>query len=192
MGYLERELPTEAVKPSGGSAPVPDPTQLTDQAIAKLKEQLEQYIEGKVDGLTTLIEAETKLTLERFASSERVRLEQKKDTKDAVDAALSAAKEAVKEQTTASERSIAKSETATAKQLEQQSETVGTVTKGLGDKIDDLKERVSRIESIAVGTTAQRIEGRQSNAALYGLIGLVISIAFLALAILGAAGTLKT
>jgi hypothetical protein len=52
-----------------GSTPVPDPTELTDKAIAKLKEQLEQFIEGKVALLTTRLGAmdtATKLNKEQM------------------------------------------------------------------------------------------------------------------------------
>lgn len=82
---------------------------------------------------------------------ERQRVEQKKDTKDAVDAALAAAKEAVKEQTTASERAIAKSENSTAEQLKQLNTTFATAIGGVTANHDDLKERVGRIEAIKQG-----------------------------------------
>lgn len=39
-----------------GSTPVPDPTELTDKAIAKLKEQLEQFIQGKITNLETRLD----------------------------------------------------------------------------------------------------------------------------------------
>ena len=154
-----------SISSNGGSRPIPDPTLLTDKAIDRATEAIHQYIDGQlavrderlsgIDEATRLrlVAVETvpsqidekvghlaDLTTERFNAAERLRVEQKKDTKDAVDAALSAAKEAVKEQTTASERSIAKSEGATSKQLDQIQETFTTAIDGLRRSIDDLKE----------------------------------------------------
>jgi hypothetical protein len=157
-----------------GSTPVPDPTQLTDAAIAKLKEQLESYIDGQVQNINTRITGAVNLTDERFQAAEKLRLEQKKDTKDAVDAALSAAKEAVKEQTTASERSIDKSETGTRDQL-----------RGLDVKIDDLKERVGRIESVKLGAAENHQVTQDSSAARYALLAAVISVVLAAIAVMG-------
>lgn len=57
------------------------------------------------------------------------------NTKAAVDAALAAAEEAVKEQTTASDRSITNSETATSEQLKQMGTTLTTAIAGISDTI---------------------------------------------------------
>lgn len=157
---------------NGGSRPVPDPTELTDRAIARLEKSLTMLIEGAVSNLDTRINGNRALTDERFEAAEKLRIEQKKDTKDAVDAALSAAKEAVKEQTTASERSIDKSETATREALKQQQETFAKTTEGLSDKIDDLKQRIQTIESVKLGAT----ESRTSIYALAGVVGTVVAI----------------
>jgi hypothetical protein len=162
---MTTEQPLNTTSPRG-STPVPDPTELTDKAIAKLKEQLEQFIEGKVDVLEERlsgIDEATKLRLqsvtdipdqiersvngleklmnEKFDAAERLRVEQKKDTKDAVDAALNAAKEAVKEQTASSEKSITKSELATGAQIKQLQDTFTTAIDGLRRANDDLKDR---------------------------------------------------
>ena len=150
-----------------GWRPVPDPTELTDKAIAKAVTLMTQYVDGKYSVIQQIVEdrntsialvneerkeqfaslkelmtdrissMET-LTDEKFAAAERQRLEQKQDTKAAVDAALTAQKEAVKEQTTASERAIAKSEAATNKQLEQQQVTVSTAVDALRWAIDEV------------------------------------------------------
>lgn len=139
---------TEGLRPP----PSTDPTELTTAALLReiqgLKEQMETFVRG-----------ENKLTEERFASVkthmdliERQRVEQKLDTKQAVDAALAAAKEAVKEQTTASERAIAKSEMATNEQLKQLGATFDAAFAGMRRDIDDLKQRVGKNESAITGT----------------------------------------
>jgi predicted component of type VI protein secretion system len=133
------------------------------------------------------IEAEVTLTAERFATSERLRLEQKADTKAAVDAALTAQKEAVKEQTIASERAIAKSEAATNKQLEQQQVTFQTVSDSLRRSIDEVKERAAEesrtlrgsISEVATSTNGvvQRGAGaKEDRTAVYATVGILITI----------------
>lgn len=123
------------------SRPVPDPTSLTTAALYREIQHLER------------------LVFDRFAIEERNRVEQKDATKQAVDAALIAQKEAVKEQTIASEKAIDKSETNTGKQIEEQGKTFSA-------DIDNLKERVGKIESVRTG-------GREAVALLALLAGVV-------------------
>ena len=122
------------------SKPQPDPTVLTTEQLLR-----------EISNAITLVDSPVKrvedVTLERLVSVEkqftlieRQRVEQKLDTEKAVAAALSAAKEAVKEQTTASEKSITKSETATAEQLRQLTATFTTALNGISEIIADLKE----------------------------------------------------
>src|ERR1035437_10183675 len=81
----------------------PDPT-------ARTIETLYREITGQQEMTDVLMKGIERIVDEKFASVntqlqliERQRVEQKKDTKDAVDAALTAQKEAVREQTIASE-----------------------------------------------------------------------------------------
>ena len=132
---------------------------------------------------------------ERFASFEtqldlveRQRVEQKKDTKDAVDAALAAAKEAVKEQTTASQLSIGKSEASTKEQLNQLSNTFATAQQGQSQAIISLTTRVERMENARTNAAEQKTEIRSSASNVYGLVGMVggliaVIIAFVGLSI---------
>jgi hypothetical protein len=69
------------------------------------------------------------------------------DVKVAVDAAFSAAKEAVGEQNKSNAASILKSESAFTKQIDQIGILVNAQAKGLDEKISDLKDRVTRFES---------------------------------------------
>lgn len=77
-----------------------------------------------------------------------------KDSKVAVDAALQAAKEAVGEQNKSSALAIAKSETATTKQIDQLGILIQNNTKAFDDKISDLKDRLTRIEGMGQGASA--------------------------------------
>ena len=198
--------------------PIPDPTALTTAALHRETAVLRQLIEQRFDDrdregrslnrergeqfaamkdlLTGRIEALNRLTEERFASSERQRIEQKVDTKSAVDAALIAQKEAVREQTTASERAIAKSETATNKQLEQQQITVSTAVDSLRRSLDEVKERaveenrglrgsISEVATTANSTVAQKVGAKEDRTALYATIAILVSVIVLVLALAG-------
>jgi len=158
--------------------PVPDPTSLTTAALYREISQLRESMEHLIQALRELVEHEIhaleKLTYARFdridqqlGSAERLRIEQKVDTKVAVDAALTSAKELVAQQTAAQQEAIAKSEAATSKQLEQLSATFTTAIGGASDTISDLKERVGRIESVKVG-------GQEKTAAIYAFAAFVL------------------
>jgi len=109
-------------------------------------EEVPHMIDEKVGQVKELVGERFDSVGTQFDLVERQRVEQKKDTKDAVDAALAAAKEAVKEQTTASGLSIAKSEASTSEQLKQLSATFTTAIAGLVTQLDDLKDRINRGE----------------------------------------------
>lgn len=113
------------------------------KAVTALKEVLLEMfktVEGKFD--------EVKL---QFELIEKQRVEQKADTKAAVDAALTAQKEAVKEQTAASEKSILKSESATKERIDLQAKDLRTSGDSTNQQVSDLKERVTTIEGKTTG-----------------------------------------
>ena len=93
-----------------------------------------------------------------------------------MDAALQAAKEAVGEQNKSSALAIAKSETATVKQIDQQGLLIATATKALDDKINDIKERLTRIEGKAEGKTVQTASGHASGNYIVGIVGLIVAV----------------
>lgn len=133
----------------------PPPGDPTDRTL----ETVHREITGVTEKFDLIIGALDQNTGEKFASVakqfeliERQRAEQKVDTKQAVDAALTAQKEAVKEQTTASERAIAKSETATAKQIDQMTITNATAISGVISTLNDIKERVTKVEALRQGS----------------------------------------
>lgn len=131
--------------------PVPDPTILTTEQLLREVDRVKELMLSEIRG----IERETGQRLhaidERFDLVERQRVEQKADTKDAVDAAFSASKEAVREQTTASDRAIAKSETSMLEQLKQLERTLTTSTDALRRDIDEVKDRATRSEGQKAG-----------------------------------------
>lgn len=123
----------------------------------KFKSVSKQYDE-RIVFTERLNESASLLTIEKFNGVEKqfrerdVRVEQTaKDTKVAVDAALQAAEKAVGKQNESFALSIAKSETATMKQIDQQGAIIGNATSSLDGKINDVKERLTRIEGNSTG-----------------------------------------
>ncbi len=167
--------------------PDPDPTTLTTEQMLREVSNLDALVSSRMTGLRELIESQ-------LTRAERQRVEQKADTKVAVDAALLAAKEAVsaallaakeavREQTIASERAIAKSEAATSEQLKQLASTFTTMAAGMTTNHDDLKERVGKIEAIKLGAAESRTEHSTSVGLIAGGIGAAVGLSGLVLAI---------
>lgn len=137
----------------------PDPTRLVTEA-------LDRAIDGLKELMSTNATSAREVTAEKFAGVDRqftliaeARVEQKKDTKDAVDAALAAAKEAV-----------GKSETSTKEQLAQIMLTFNTAIAGLTKEMSDLKERIGDAVSAKRGGDDQRIESRSTVVFVQSLI----------------------
>lgn len=171
--------------------PVPDPTVLTTEQLLREVAQAKDLMEARIEGVEAVVAERFRGVDEKFDLVERQRLEQKKDTKDAVDAAFSAAKEAVKEQTNASDRSISKSESATKEQLTQLSTTFTTQIKAVTDSQGDLKERVQSIESIKQGVLENRTESRSQTSNTTTIIGAIIATIVLVLTLFAAARAMQ-
>jgi hypothetical protein len=188
-----------------GWKPVPDPTVLTTQQLQREVASLRELYDakfGSYDKAINLLQANAdkapsinvveervisllKVTDERFRSisiqfAERdTRTEQtSRDSKVAVDAALQAAKEAVEKQNTSSALAIAKSETATAKQIDQLAVTFGEMTKAIDGKIDDIKDRLAAMDRASIGINAQT-SGQTvgSHATWSSIAGVIASVA---------------
>jgi len=151
------------------SKPTPDPTVLTTEQLLREVDRVKELMQAEIKGLSDVSVEKFDSVETQFTLVERQRVEQKKDTKDAVDAALAAAKEAVKEQTTASGLSITKSETATAEQLKQLTVTFTTAINGVTVSFNDLKTRVERIENLKQG-------GREQLAGIYTVLGIIVAL----------------
>jgi DNA-directed RNA polymerase len=163
--------------------PVPDPTLLTTEALHREALRLEVLIGERIESLDTLIQEKFRSVDQQLDLVERQRVEQKSDTKAAVDAALTAQKEAVREQTLASEKAIQKSETSTTKQLEQITVTFTTALHGITTALEDIKERVSKIEAIKIG-------GNEAKTGLFALAGFILTVLLIG-GMIAAAGLLK-
>jgi len=152
--------------------------EIAHQDLVRVPTDVQKQVGGLKELLEKTIELLAKLNEEKFGNLEKrldlveqARIEQKKDTATAVDAALKAAKEAVTEQNASNVLAISKTENNTTKQIEQ-----------VNEKIDDVKERLTRIEGVAAGiTTTKQTNTTQSNWMIYlvimaglAIIGIVI------------------
>jgi tetrahydromethanopterin S-methyltransferase subunit B len=183
---------------------------LTAQSVDSLKERsdekekrLEQQhramrseLQASVESALKLCNAQFALIKQQLDLIERQRVEQKQDTNAAVDAALTAQKEAVREQTTASELAISKSEASTAKQIEQIAAAGQTGREELRRSIDEVKERFNEVErtlnaAIAAVDTkanalnAQKVGAREDRSGLYAAIGAIAAVILLGITIVG-------
>lgn len=141
---------------------------------------LRELLETKIIDSDNLKEEKFRNIDKRLDLVEQARIEQKKDTATAVDAALKAAKEAVTEQNTSNVLAINKSETSTTKQIDNQD-----------SKINDIKDRLIRLEALVVSFTTTVADVKTlsgissekkggSDATKY-IIGLLLTIAGIAI-----------
>jgi L-lactate utilization protein LutC len=153
--------------------PVPDPTVLTTAASVRLEETMRDLIQSEITHQRELFEMQLRMLETRTA-------EQKKDTKDALDAALAAAKEQVSTQNLSFEKSITKSETATTERIKALETLLGASTKATDDKTDDLKSRIVAIEAVKLGvsegTTTVHQGAAETRATLSSIISVVLAV----------------
>lgn len=148
-----------------------------DKAIRLLQsiaDRMPAEVDGKVANLRTLHDEKFASIQTQFRERDTRTEQSSKDSKVAVDAALQAAKEAVGEQNKSSALAIAKSETATTKQIDQLVVLISTATKGLETTITDVKDRLNRIEGEGRGQDAAKTTQQTSNISTVGIIGLVL------------------
>lgn len=114
-------------------------------------------------------------------------------TKDQVETALNSAKEAAAEQNRAFALSTSKSEAATMKQMDTLGAAVQTATRALDDKIGDMKDRLTRIEGMDLGSTRLKAETFSSQTVQHGanqnILG-VVAAAIAVVSLVAAIGTL--
>jgi hypothetical protein len=137
---------------SGELKPVPDPTFLTTQNLLREIAGLREFVLGEIGHVREISQTKFAAMEAAFEDVASRTAEQKTDTKDALDAALQAAKDAVSLQTEASDKAIAKSEAATTKQIDSLSVLVDKAGQDTTDKINDLKARLDKLEASIQGT----------------------------------------
>lgn len=173
----------------GDLRPIPDPTALTTAAAERLETMLRNLIQTEVAHLDEISKERLASIASQFSIQfsmlETRTAEQKKDTKDALDAALAAAKEAVANQSTSSEKSITKSETATIERIKAVETLLSASSTATDDKIDDLKSRIVAIEAVKLGNTEGAATVRQGGTDTRAIITSIIGVMMALLAIAG-------
>jgi len=107
-------------------------------------------VQKQVGNLRDLHEEKFHAVEARFKERD-ARFEQKdRDMKTAIDAAFASASAAV-----------AKSEAVTSKQIDQQANLIQTETRALSGRIDDVKERLTKVESLSVGEKGGKTQQQQ-------------------------------
>ena len=208
-----------------GSRPVPDPTELTDKAIARAMSAQKDYIDGQLgirDERLAGIDEATRLRLvsvdhipdqialqvhfsrefaaaelaadRRFSAAETAHLREIDDTRFAaaeklaareselnalaLAAAFAAQKEASAKEAEYTRIASVKAESATAQAIDKLGELFATQTHGLGDKVDDLKDRTGRIESGSAGKREQSGDQRMWILAGFAGIAAIAAVIF--------------
>lgn len=150
-----------------GSVPVPDPTKLTTDAVAFLKEEIGHIMDLRFNGLNDLLTEKFRGVSTEFAMRDI-----------ALAAAFKAAEAAVKQQNESNTLAIDKAGTAFTKQID-----------GLDEKIGDLKERTTQMESKTLGMTSAHTLNREVDAdnrgTVFGIVGIVIALSAVIVAIFG-------
>src|SRR5579863_2946883 len=164
------------------SRPVPDPTVLTTQGLLREIAHLRELMEARLLALTEKLQGEHALKEEKFRKVDQrfelievQRVEQKDDSQKGVEAALVAQKEAVAKLDEANQKAINKQEAAFSETLAKVAELSKTTTDALASKIEDAKERLSRIEASKAGAVESRIESRSAISSSTAIIGSVIA-----------------
>jgi hypothetical protein len=181
--------------------PRPDPTLLTNQAIAQVTAQfqaeithLRELIEARLDAADKAFadhhqveirvrdEIEEKvrhlreLTATQLQERDQRMVDASKAGADALAAALTSARELVQLQNQANTREAEKTERSLSAQLEQLSLRVNVAVQSNADRIGELKERIDRGEGISNGTAIQRTEVRASRTEFSQIAAVVVAV----------------
>jgi hypothetical protein len=101
--------------------------------------------------------------------------QEKKASKEALDAALLAQKESVSQQNDANTTAATKTETNFTKQIDLVGTQINALDKSLSDRISELKERIDRGEGANSGAAGQRNQTRLNVNVLAALAGVVLT-----------------
>lgn len=158
--------PAGSGNPNAGSyrAPIPDPTLLTIDSIRREITMLENLFDTRLDAAESLVKARLERIDHLLQRSEEQRVEQKKDTKDAVDAALESQKEA----TAKMERSISDQISSLRSNFETEIRTLQTGR-------NENREAITKLESTQQGGREQRTESRAITSGQVALFGVVLA-----------------
>jgi len=98
------------------------------------------------------------------------------ENKTAVDAALSAAKESNEKQNISNTLAISKSEAAMTERVKQMESTAAANTKAQEDRMNDLKERITIMESLTRGQLMNKTDNRSETMVMVSVMGLIVAV----------------
>lgn len=151
--------------------------------LQSMTDKLPDKIDEKISALRDVHDEKFNSIQNQFREMD-VRTERSsKDNNVAVGAAFSAAKEAVAEQNKSSALAISKSEAATMKQIEQLQQLTVKGSESLDEKINDVKERLTRLEGTSEGKTVADTSHQMSSSFIVALISTIIAFSSVAFAI---------
>lgn len=150
------------------------PTEV-DKAIGQLKMVVDERGNALNERFGTV--SERFVSIQTQFSERDTRTDQtSRDSKVAVDAALQAAKEAVGEQNRSSALAISKSEVATMKQIDQMGTLIASNVAGIATSINDLKERLTRLEGSNLGSRATETAHNTATSTQIAIAGVLIAL----------------
>lgn len=155
----------------------PDPSLLTTEQLLRETQSLKELVGSQLEGMEGVFVERFESINTQFQLIERQRVEQKTDTSDAVSAALAAAKEAV-----------TKNEEQTKDALSALQATLTTAIGGLETQLNDLKDRVTKVESTRQGAAEQRTEQRAVGTEKREVSSHTTTLIVVAIAVLGFLG----
>jgi hypothetical protein len=127
-----------------------------------------RIIETRLDGMDKLLQLKAEALATQFIDRDK-RIEQNAtNIKTSVDAALTAAKEAIAEQHRSFSIAAAKDEAATIKQIDSLNAALGLAARNVDDKIGDIKDRLVRIEGRHIGTAEIKVAQRDERVFEHG------------------------
>jgi hypothetical protein len=148
-----------------------------------LRERLQTDIKIAVEGLRQLHEERFNAIQQQFTERDTRGEQDKKSSKEALDAALLAQKESVSQQNDANTTAATKTETNFTKQIDLVGTQITALDKSLTDRISELKERIDRGEGSDRGHTEARTDQRLSQNAVVSIVvalivatGVIVSI----------------
>ena len=156
--------------------PNPDPSILTTEQVQREVANVLALFRADLRGVNNVIDERFKAVDKEFTLVERQRTEQKVDAATGIAAALSAAKEAVKEQTAASDKAILKTETATAAQLLQLNATITTGQQAQSAATGELKERIVAIEQHSGGVREHQGDTYNRQKLLWQMVAVALAV----------------
>jgi len=149
-----------------------------DQAIVLLRSTTDKIpvsIDSAIKRLQDLHEEKFNSIQTQFKERDTRTEQASKDSKVAIDAALSAQKESVDKQNTSNTLAVNKSEASFTKQVDEIGKRIDTVGKSLDEKVTDIKERLTTIESRTAGAIIQKQDTKDIWGYIIGLGGFLFA-----------------